>query len=510
MSVRRVGRGTFYIMAQNVTQFLSGILFYVVITRAPTITKADIGSISTLTFFVTLFTLASPLGLQVAAAKYVSEFIGREEMKKASSVARSIIRMVIISSSSLLITALLLSSWLSPLSGRSGIGIMVFMIACGAAFLATMKSTFLSLIQGLQMFDRYAVASILTFITARTLAVILVIQNHGLFGVVTGWIVGEAVGLTLAIVFYHGVLPKADITYKARSLLAFSVPVFIMTVVTTVSDWADRMLFFAITGDLEVLGVYDLAIRGALSLSIIWIALNVTVLPAFSEVYGRMGREGLSEPITMSLRYLSYMIIPSALGLATISKSAMALLFGWEYTDGSLLLAVLALFSIATAFSQIVLSALQAMGETGVFIRIASASMITNIGMVTLLTPVFGVFGATLARSTMILVGFIYGFLTLRSRVSLGVETKVLWKALLAAIMMAAPLWVFETVFSGTVFTNPFLIVVVEVGIGIVVYGLTLALLRALDEQDFDILRQMVPRRLLGFVNLLERMFIRR
>lgn len=360
------------------------------------------------------------------------------------------------------------------------------------------------------MFDKYAMASILTFVMARVLAIILVIQDYGLFGVVTGWLVGEAIGLTLTIVFYHGTLPKADTTYEEKPLLAFSIPVFIMTVVTTVSDWTDRMLFFAITRDLEILGVYDLAIRGALSLSIIWIAVNVTVLPAFSEVYGRIGREGLSEPIRRSSRYLAYMVIPAALGLATISKSAMALLFGWEYTDGSLLLGILALSSIATAFSTIVLSALQAMGETGVFIKIALASMLTNMGLVILLTPILGVFGATLARSTMMLVGFIYGFLTLRSRVGLEVEMKALWKALLAAIVMAAPLWAFETMYSGTVFTNPFLIVGVEVGIGVVVYGLTLALLRALDERDFDILRQMVPRKLLWFVNLLERMFIRR
>lgn len=500
MGAAKTSRGTLLVLSQNAVQFGMGLLFFAV--AAKILTKAEIGVISTLTFVYVIFSSLAPLSLPTAAVKYMAEFIGQNNREKASSVAKTTRRWVFLVSLGFLAIG-------SGISFLLPAGLVVspelVLLTFVYAFFSTMRVTHQAFLQGLQMFERYALIGIVGIVLSRGLGIVLMFLNYGLLGVVIGWALGEAVGFLVAVLSCRGLLPEAKIHYDYKALLSFSLPVLFMTAMTAASEWTDRILLLTLTSDLERLGVYDLVIRGSSTLALIWMAIGVAMLPIFSESYGQSGNRDMTKLVKLSLKYMAYFIMPASLGLAAISKSVMALLFGWEYTAGSTSLSIIALFSLATSFSIVASTALQAIGKTTVFLRITLTTILTNLTASIILVPRFGVDGAAFARAAMMTTGFIYTFYELKRQINIEADRKSMLKTFMASLAMAVPLTLFDTFYSGIIIKNAVLSVAIEIASGISIYGLTMLLLKTLDRQDFELLKEMMPRPLSHLLHRFER-----
>lgn len=431
----RAGKGAIYVAIQSVSQFAIGLLYYSLLARS--LTEAEIGIISTLSFISSIYIVFAHLSLPIAATKHISEFMGKNDAESASSVAKRTIKLVMQISILILVGIYVTLPFIEIDQSIK----LLIMISCATGFFATIKTTYLEMLRGLQMFRKYSITITLAIIANRLIGIALILFNFNILGVVTGWLIGEVIGVILVTSFYHGTLPKTEKSYSSRQLLTFSIPLFFTTLIGTFSTWADRIIFLALTSDLEKLGIYDFAIRGSHTLALIWITLSVITLPAFSELFSQTNKRGLSEAIAKTIRYLAFIIFPAAFGLATISKTAMALLYGWQYALGNLLLSILATFSIFSAFGAIVGSALQSMGETRVFIKITLATLLTNLLISITLIPILNVLGSTIAQAATMVVGFTYAFYELRKRIKIKIDKDVLWKTLLASSIMIIPLF---------------------------------------------------------------------
>lgn len=486
MSSIKASRGTIFILSQNIIQFGIGLLFFTI--AAGKLTKADIGLISTFTFISVLFVAIAPFSLQIAAARYIAEFLGQNAKETASSIVRTVRKWVSFLSLTFFGVGSILTFFL--LSGVvSNPDLIVLVLVYG--FFATMRTLYQAFLQGLQQFERYGLVGIVSILLSRGLGLLFLEVNFGLIGVVVGWIIGEAIGFLIGVLFYRGLLPKTRNYYDYKPLLSFSLPVLFMTVVNTVSDWTDRVFLFT---DLEKLGVYELVIRGSSTLALIWIALSTTLLPIFSKSYGTSGKKDMASLTQLSIKYMIYLIAPAALGLASISKSALALLFGWEYTAGSTSLAILAIFSVLSSLSIIASTVLQAIGKTKVFPKITLTTIFVNIITSLLLIPRFGIDGAATARAAMMLTTFIYTFYELRREISIKIDTRSVVKTFLASMIMAIPLLLFDKFYSGIILTNAFLSVIIEIFLGISIYCVIMLLLKTLNKQDFELLKNTFPK----------------
>jgi len=327
-------------------------------------------------------------------------------------------------------------------------------------------------------------------------------------GVVSGWLIGEAFGLFITWSFYHGILPKTNELFSSQQLLTFSIPLFFTALIDTISVWADRILFLALTKKFETLGVYELAIKGSHTLALIWITFSIVLLPSLSRLFGEKNKRGLGEAITETSRYLAYIFFPASFGLATISKTAMTLLYGKLDTLGYLLLSILSISSIFAAFGSIIGSALRSIGETKVFIGISLVTMVTDILMSIALIPRLGIIGSTMAKSATMVAGFTFGLYILTQSVKVKFDSEALWKSASASFIMALPLFFLEN--STFLFENPFVKIVIEISAGMVIYGLVLYLLQAFNEKDFDIFRKIIPKPFTVFVEFLEKTFLKK
>jgi O-antigen/teichoic acid export membrane protein len=367
----------------------------------------------------------------------------------------------------------------------------------------------MALMQGLQLFDRFAITNVFALILSRLTGLILILLNFGLTGFAIGMLCGEALGLGLSIFYFRGTLPKAEKPYDSKILLAFSLPLLVMNVVAALSDWIDRAIFLAMSQDLEALGVYELVIRGASSLGVIWAIIDVIILPVFSETYGHKGKNELTRPLKHALRYLVFMYFPAALGLATISRTVMTLLFGGEYVVGSLPLAILSIFSIVRAFTIIMGSTLKSIGETKVFVKASLISLIADGLVVVPFTPFFGLYGAVAGRVSATLVIFFYVFYELKKNIKIELDLQSLWKGALASVTLIIPLRLFERLISANYIDSPIITISIEILLGLVCYVSALFLLKALNKDDFRLLKQLMPKSLTKIITFFERLLIR-
>jgi len=500
----RAGKGAIYVAIQSVSQFAIGLIYYSILARS--LTEAEIGIISTLSFISSIYIIVAHLSLPIAATKHISGFMGKNDEESASAVAKRTIGLVILISILVLVGIYVTLQFLFEIDQSIK---LLIMISCATGFFATIKTTYLAILRGLQMFGKYSITITLAIIANRVIGITLILLNFNVLGVVIGWLIGEVIGVILVTSFYRGTLPKTEKFYSSRQLLTFSIPLFVTTLIGTTSTWADRIIFLALTSDLEKLGIYDFAIRGSHTLALIWITLSVITLPAFSELFSQTNKRGLSEAISKTTRYLAYIIFPAAFGLATISKTAMALLYGWQYAIGNVLLSILAIFSIFSAFGAVVGSALQSMGETRVFIKITLATLLTNILISITLIPILNVLGSTIAQAATMVVGSTYAFYELRKRLKIKIDRDVLWKPLFASSIMIIPLILFESYYSGVVSDNSIINIIIEIGIGVLTYSVMLILVRALNEQDFNEIEKIIPKPFSKLLQLFKKIFIR-
>jgi len=485
LSLERIGRGIRYLIVLNVFQVAATVIFYHIISTV--LTKSEVGLTATLTFIYTTLTVLSSLALPVAGAKYVAEFLGRGEGGKASATARSVVRLALLSSSIMAI-AFHIALILSTGDGGSLIDITPFSVICVASFLASLKLTYLSLLQGLQLFDRYAMANLSTTIASYLVGVFLVLK-FGLTGFALGILTGEMIGLALALFFYPRRLPKAVPSHSYRTLLEFSTPIFTMQVVTILSNWADRILFFAVSLNLASFGVYDLAIRTAAALLVIAGFVEAITLPAFSKAHGQAGRENVNLLLRRALRYLGFMYFPAAFGLAAVSRTAMTLLYGEAYAEGSVALAMLSISSAFVAFGGLLGSALKSIGKTRVFVKVSLASLLIDAIIVVGLTFPLGIIGATLARISSSFLVFLLILRELRRWIKIEVDLDGLWKGLLGSIVSAASMFCVDVLQLASTPIN----LSIRLVFGLLTYASALVLLRALRREDFHVFRQVIP-----------------
>lgn len=500
MKKSEVTRGTVFIAVQNAVQFSINLIFMMALARI--LPQDEIGSISTLTFSFVIFVTISTLSLPTAATKFISEYLGGGDLSQASSVFVAVRKYVFLFSTACLVVACILSGEFSFLVWGNRDKGPVFVVAFLAAYAFVLRNVYLACLRGLHLFDRYAVTTIAVIAFGRAIAISFAWLGFGVIGVPIGWFAGELLGLALSLFFCRGRLSTPGDPYPWRKLFEFSWPLQTERVISTLADWSDQMLLLVATSDLVLLGTYFLCVRGAASLSIIWLAFNVTVMPTLSRIYGESGKERLAGALGTSLRYLLFLLLPAACGLAVLSRSVMVLLGGSTYEAGALPLSVLAFGSILQAIAYILMSALNAIAETKAFVKIGLANVVTNVSLVLLLSPRFGILGASIARVGMWTVSFILMLNELRQHIRIKLDWSAILKSSLSSVLMAISVSLLNNLLSSM--SNIVLRIVVDIAFGIFVYGIILLLLRTLISEDFSLLKALFPERLHGLLLFLE------
>ena len=508
METSNVARGTLVITFRDAIQYLVMALFYVVVTKTDALTPADLGVLSVLSFIASTLVL-STLSLPTALTKFVSEHIGRNERNEAASVQRTVTRAVVVLSFAGLMIATLLSAPLSQYFWGTTENFPLIIMISISAFLMNLISLHRSELRALYLFGKMAVVTIIYILSSRTIAAILSLLGLGVSGVVIGYIVGSSIGLVTAIFFTRGKFPNPlNSKTPIRPLLQFSFPLFLSSLAVFAVSQADIIVLASLTSDYAQIGIYSVAVRSLLALHVTWQPIMITIFPIVSARFGLQDPEGVRNAVKLTSRYLAYTIIPSCVVLAVVAPTALHFFYGPKYIGGATVLTILAFSIIIVTLFTLFTTTLTAIGKTKQVLKINLVSALSAVTLLLSLVPLFDIIGAAVTRLTVQAIGLVLAGYMLQKYVKVELDGKALWKSIIASVMTVPFLLLLESVMTQR-FNVVQVLVAEMLGAGLI-YLASLYALKALNGQDFELLKQAFPKRFSKVIDVLQTIMTRK
>ena len=503
MQTNNIPKGTFQITLTNALQYLIMGLFYIAVTKTNALTQTDIGALSILSFLSSTIILITGLALPTALTKFASEKLGKNQTEEAASVQKTVTKTVLALSLTGFITLILFSNQLSQFLLGSSIHANLIILMLVYTLFFSIITLFKSTLQALYLFGKMATVTLIFIIVSRTTAVILATLNMGLDGVLIGYITGSLVALAVAVCFLRGKLPKTTYNTPLKPILTFSLPLFLSSLTLLILNRADIVIITAMTRDYSLTGIYYIALNSVSVLSILWIPVTTTIFPALSARHGLKKPEDITNILKTSSRYLIYIILPSCLGLAVISPTALAFFYGPSYTPGAIPLSILSVATMITALYSLFTTALTAIGKTTQILKINVILAISTVTILLAFVPFLQTIGAALTRLITQIIGITLAFYILQKEIPVKIDKEALWKSALASTATIPFLLILETTISKQLPVTQTL--VIEVLTAASIYAFSLYMLKALKSQDFELLRQALPKPLTKYINFVEK-----
>ncbi len=501
-----VAKGATSLYIANIVVLVSNTLYFLVLTNFLKSTLS-VGILTALNIMiwllVTVSILAQPIAVQspIPAPLSLLKFIPELITKKARSGAGQLyltslgftaliggaIAMVLVTSPDPIIPLIGGQAVAARYVQLSGVDVLVLSLGqvCVGALIALgdMRSATAYLI--MWSIARYGLASIL-------------LLAYSITGVLVGWILGDAIFLIIALQKSFRALSggRGKRDFSLSELTRYSLYTLVSALIGFAINQADKIFTLARQG-LPELAIYNVAIVAASFAGFAPYALLTVLLPALSSLHAAKRTEQMHNMINDYTRYVSLIVIPIAIGFASITEVALRI-FGPEYVNGLVPSVIVSVATGITAVGAVYAAALLAIGELRWF-TIANAIGLGGLLVTSyLLTPLVGLAGPAFGRATlMILVALAYG-LALSRRGFFGIDLKAFFSAAGGSAVMG--IVVFFVLSLSHSFIIKLAMLPVMVAVGGVIYLGSLRSVHLLTEHDIEFIRDLTPRGLQRFL----------
>jgi len=266
------------------------------------------------------------------------------------------------------------------------------------------------------------------------------------------------------------------------NLLKLALPFATLAVFVAISYRVDTLIlgFFETTG---VVGEYSAAYRIFELFLIVPAIFAGVLLPATS---ARLHSDPAgAQALTMrAVRYFCYLCFPLAVGLSLLSGQAIKLFYGSKYPDSILVLQLMSFSLIPTFIAHITANVFHASSRPQLNTWIAFFSVLFNVSVNFLLIPFFGLAGAAVTSVATQLIVLVIGTILINRHVFELPYWRVLWRPIVASLVMAAGMLVYRSIWLVPVY--------------IALYVVALYAVRGFSEEDKEMLRAALPTRRSG------------
>ena len=491
-----MARGATYLFLQGLVSSLAGVVYFAFAARLlPSV--ADLGRLATLGMLNALFSTVGCLALPSAVVKFVSEHMGGGRSGEAGGVFWSSFRAgFVLALGSSLVCFVGSRPLASYLLGSDEYAALFYLLSVDV-FLVVLWPFLQASLQGLQEFGQMAAIGVANSILRNGVGILALVLGLGLIGVLLGWVLGDLTATVIsALLAFRAFRDRGP--QKLGPMIRYSAPLYVSSLLMYLVGSVDRYLILLLAGQ-AVLGVYSPAVTASSVLGIVSGAIGSSLFPLLSEKYGGLGREALGDVSRISSRYVFLVYVPLAFGMAATAYPTMALFVGERFSEGAMPLAILAVASALACGGVVVNNVLLAMGRTSVFSVVSLLSVVSDVALSLLLIGSLGAVGAAIARTSTILISFVFPALFLARLLGPHLDLTAFVKSLVASSLMALAVAGLQLAWSSR-YLLPLYVVV-----GGLVYLAMLRALRALREDDFVLARGFVPARARGLVDLAHR-----
>lgn len=510
-----VARGATFIFAQGFVNSILGVLYvwFLLHTKEITgqvlFTQYDMGLFAILSFVMSLASTLGVLALRSASIRYIAHYLAEGKEKDAKSVIKAVLQISLLTSTIIGIILLTLAGFLSNAFGGP---FLVFALMPLPSVLTIFYSQTQGFLQGLQKMREIAIIATGYAIVHYSLGIVLVYAGFGVLGIVISWIIGLVVSLGASIYLVLKDRGESAQTHEIKPLLAFSAPIYVSAILTLVVGWVDQMFILPFK-DVESLGAYNLAVRASIVPNLVSAALVTSLFPKLSEIHSRLGVQSLREAFKTSTRYAALLGFPVSLLVATLAYPIFILFATVRFVDAVIPLAIMCIASLPTILGLAISPILYTLKQT----RLASLTIMVTIAVEATLSYIFlaylnaGLVAVAFTRLVATACQLILGSYLLNRMLTVTYDKEAIWKSALASIFMVISLLGLEALRS-VIEPASFQFLVLRLRllpvytiVGIVVYVLSLILLKAVMRRDIELVRDYLPSRLRWIVELLGR-----
>ncbi len=270
-----------------------------------------------------------------------------------------------------------------------------------------------------------------------------------LLGVVAASILSIGIALILALYYlmmlFPELLSKKEVkpSFITKELLSFSLPLLFVNFFGNLIMWADILMigYFSPTADV---GIYRAASQISMLFVIILGAFNMIFAPMIAEVFHKRDFKTANWLFKISTKWIIYLTLPLFLVIVFAPTELMEVLFGKDYTSGTLPLVILSGAQWFNAVTGPVGYVLVMSGHQNIWFANTVLAALANIVLNIIFIPKMGIIGAAMATAVSVVLLFLLGLIEVWILLRMFPYDQRYWKVAAAAFVTVSFLFLFR------------------------------------------------------------------
>jgi O-antigen/teichoic acid export membrane protein len=484
-TLKRIIKNAGYVfLGDNALKILSMLLVFLI---ARYLGDAEYGQFSFVLSFTGLFFILMDLGTRVLLIREIAQ-----NKKEGSKIVSNVILLKL--SVSAIVYVCIVA--LSLLLGYENIIIFAIALAALGVVFDSLATTSDAVFQAYERMEFPATLKVLRILLRFAITLPLLLTGAGFFSVLGAYVLVQFLNLVISftLAYRHFIRISLDFDVSLiRHLLRKSFPFLLSGIfvtiyfridITLMSMLAPELLsgFYAQASRNAVIGWYSAAYNILDGLISIPIALSAAILPV-AVVYFKESREKLVDLFYVSVKYLTYLSLPAAVGISILAGSIISLIYGEQYANAALALQIL-VWTLIPLYINYILGVINiAIHREKEAVAVLFANSLINISLNLILIPKYSLYGAAAATIISELFYFAgYYYLTAKYLVRINLPS-ILAKPLMSSLAMGGVIFLFRD-------ANLFVLVFM----GISIYFLLMYMLKAFSVEDIALIKKIVRR----------------
>jgi O-antigen/teichoic acid export membrane protein len=422
--------------------------------------------------FTSLFMILSDLGLSVLSIREIA----RDTSKAGEYLTNISITKFILS----LITIVLIIVTINLMHYPSDTTLAVYIVG-GATIFTSLTSFFRSIFRAFERMEYEAITRIAERVLIFGSVLPVLFLGYGLIEVVSAMLIAQALIFifTLAIIIKKFTRPVLSFDFSlCKSLIKAALPFGLAAVFATIYFQTDTVMLSIMKGD-AVVGWYRAAYGLVMGLLFIPGAFVGALYPVLSR-YFTSSKDSLMVVYEKSFKFLLMLAIPLGIGTTLLADRIILFLYGEEFAPSIIALQILIWVASILFIYSIVGYTLASINKQLVDTHITGISALLNVGLNLLLIPTYSYVGAGIASIVSQVFVFTCEFSYLQKNGYKIEASKIVLKPLCAGAVMG--LFIYGL---GMMSIHLFIVVISA----IVIYAMCLYLLKAFDEEEIRMMR---------------------
>jgi O-antigen/teichoic acid export membrane protein len=456
-------------------------------------------------------------GISAAIIKYTAQFKSENKSAHVRNILVSGLVFELVSGFALSLVSFLLAGFLATDVFQRPDMLPLIQIASFTIFAGALLATSQSVFTGNEKMGLNSITLIVQSCLNTVLMAALILLGLGALGAILGTTIAVLIAGFVSIFILLRLFRRPQeatndslkIAETIRRMLEFGLPLSLSAIVSGFLAQFYNFLIAIYASNLMI-GNYAVATNFAVLITLFATPISTMLFPAFSKLNSQEERETLRSIFHFSVKYAALLVVPAAAALMALSEPAVYILFGEEYTEAPLFVALIAINFLYVAFGSLSLGNLiNGQGQTRVNLALTLVTSIIGFPLSLILIPRLGITGLIVTTLTAGIPSLIIGLNWVRMHFGATVDLITAAKILLASAAAGAITFavisqlgfssLIELVIGGMVFTFVYLTIIL--------------LTRTLNQSDINNLREMLSEfgplsSIVNFIlNIIEKMF---